>query len=702
MGTLPIPATGLSLSISSHPHEKEGDALTQILRLDLSESRARDLLNALKSKKKVSLQTGNRSAIQYGEKKVLLQTSSESFPSEFYLKSHDTDKGLYFSGKLSHVLEMQQAREVTSKSDEALATLENTLRSLKEERAQNEVSFLQSKDDMRVLNKKDPKPSPLLGSGLRKDHLIGGVTRSTPSSPYLGAARSPNHAPTSAPLPAGGFGLVNKDRVRLEAIKIPLIHLVASHPMSSKAASEKIRAPREDCDNLLDKYAQDSVRNVGKQELRDKTYKDLDVWKFPYPSEDDRKAAVNRAVHAFDRMRLDKNDPIWQLLLPSAERGKGKILSRLNLNKHASSQSLLRPERAETKGEPSDREGSGSPHKKIAATKKAAEKQSSTGPTAEAKPKVRPVSPAVGKKREISQARGPKIEGKFKSAERIEDSDEEAGDSDVIPAKPKSIVKKEPHAGTPSHSSPKRNLSPKKQAHKSNLSQASSGSDSSDNQTSNKSLKPPTRDQPLKHSPRPRHDSSPQKPSPLGSSPPANSTDFDSSSSSKQSQSSAPSSPPSSTEMPIAKQKQKFSPIITDKSRDVSRGRAPVKRKSDEMEGSPAAKRQQVNGVKVEKLSNGIKGSEERPALERKSTDSDHSSTSEKGPPARAEVIDEAKRFQLYYKKYKDLHEKLELKPEKERDQKDMDNLLNMHKRLKEMKAEIWGNWGKVEKAVAT
>ena len=693
MATLSIPSSGFTLSHPASERNKEGDGPPQILRLDLIESKTKDILLALKSKQKVSLQTGKQTTMQYGNKKLALQMSPEAFPSELYIKSNDSTEKLYFSGRFSHGLEMQKAREATAKTDEALVQLENTLKAMKEERAQHESSILQSKDDLKLLKKPNHKPSPSLGSALRRDHLLGGVTRSTPSSPYFGA-RSSHHGPTSAPIEEEESGSASKARIRLEAIKIPLIHLLASHPMSSKAIAEKIRAPKEDCDRLLQKHARDSERNLGKKELKEKTYKDLDIWKFPYQSEDDRKAAVERAIHAFDRMRVEKTDPGWQMLLAPNERGKSKILSRLNMNKPAPSQSL-KPERPDGNGDASDIEGAEPPPKKA---RKPTDKDHGTDLTT-SKAKSRAASPLVDKKRDLSNVRGSKPEGKFKSAERIEDSDEEAEATDVIAAKPKT-VKKQIHSHTPLHAPEKRDQSPKKQIHKSSLSHSSSGSDSSDNQKPKKSLKPPTKDQLSKQSPRPRHDSSPQKPSPLGSSPPANSTDFDSSSSSKQSQSSAPSSPPSSTDIPIAKQKQRYSPIIAENQRDVSRGRAPVKRKSDEMDIDPPAKRHQPNGVHTEKFSNGIK--EERPPVERKMTDSDQSSASDKGPPAREEVMDEAKRFQLYYKKYKELHEKLASRPEKERDQRDMDNLLNMHKRLKEMKAEIWGNWTKVEKTAST
>merc|ERR1711881_404091 len=48
-------------------------------------------------------------------------------------------------------------------------------------------------------------------------------------------------------------------------------------------------------------------------------------------SEEDRQAAIENAIRAFDRMRLPKDDPLWQKLLPKADRGKGITLSKLAL-----------------------------------------------------------------------------------------------------------------------------------------------------------------------------------------------------------------------------------------------------------------------------------------------------------------------------------------------------------------------------------
>ena len=67
--------------------------------------------------------------------------------------------------------------------------------------------------------------------------------------------------------------------------------------------------------------------------LNDKAFKELDVWNFDYPNQDDRQLAINCAISAFDRMRISTKERVWDMLLPKNERGKGKILSNLDLHK---------------------------------------------------------------------------------------------------------------------------------------------------------------------------------------------------------------------------------------------------------------------------------------------------------------------------------------------------------------------------------
>jgi RNA polymerase II elongation factor ELL len=724
MAPFTIPPDGVVLrhKPKKEPQNKHQPDPAQVFRVDLLDSVARDVLRSLKNNDQVRLRCGKRPTVVFGKKSIPLDCSVDSHSSEIFSISANDDGPLYFTGRSSHRLEVRRAEEDTAKADEALATLENTLKSIQQERAINETSL---KEDTNSSAKKGMKPSPMLGQGpaLRKEHFLGGLNRSTPGSPFLGTSYSPRLGPTSAPLASGTSA---KDRIRLDAIRIPLVHLLAVRPMTLKSICTQLQANKDDIEKLIDKVSWESKVEEGKRELKEKLYRELDVWKFPYQSQSDRQAAIDHSIQAFDRTRVEKKDPLWQLLLPVEERGKGKILSKLNFDKPAPSLPASKPsdEGLESKQD-SDRD-----HAKIKA-----KKDKDAAVTEKSRKDKANSSKPVAKGDTVAKVapKSTKAESKYKSADTIIDSDEEAAAADVVLAKPK---KPEPSSishgkvkpehdhlkSTKANNSPLHTASPKKTAHKSSLSSVSSSSSNNSGSerprpaaaTASKSLKPQSTSQHTEGSgsrisPRPRHDSSPQKPSPLGSSPPTTSTDLDNSNSSKASnQSSAPSSPPSGTDMPQTRAGNKYSPIISDKSRNVSRGRSPVKRKIAAAEDERPAKRQQRPQSQQDSRPNSTQpkpttnGTFEHPALKRPSapirTDSERSSSPEKPGPKRDDIIEEARRFQKYYKRYKDLHDRINQMDEKDRDDKDMADLWKMHKRLKEMKADIWQNWDKVDK----
>src|SRR6201999_2739854 len=144
---------------------------------------------------------------------------------------------------------------------------------IQEERASNETILKHNGP------KKGIKPSPLLGQGsaLIKEHFLGTLNRSTPGSPFLSASYSPRLGPTSAPLASG---MSTKDKIRLDAIRIPLVHLLAVRPMTPKAICDQLHATKDDLDKLLDKVSWESKAEEGKRELKEKIYRELDVWKF--------------------------------------------------------------------------------------------------------------------------------------------------------------------------------------------------------------------------------------------------------------------------------------------------------------------------------------------------------------------------------------------------------------------------------------
>lgn len=107
-----------------------------------------------------------------------------------------------------------------------------------------------------------------------------------------------------------------------------LVHLLAVKPQTYETCRKLLHF---NCRDILDKVGKKN--DAGEWTLIDRAYKELDVWKFNYQKDEEREAAVQAAIRAYDRLRLPKEDKLWQMLLPQEERGKGVLLSRLNIKK---------------------------------------------------------------------------------------------------------------------------------------------------------------------------------------------------------------------------------------------------------------------------------------------------------------------------------------------------------------------------------
>ncbi|OJD33094.1 transcription factor c2h2 [Diplodia corticola] len=112
------------------------------------------------------------------------------------------------------------------------------------------------------------------------------------------------------------------------ALHTELVHMLAPQPMEMREITRRMKVSEEEIRPTLAKVAREQK---GKWKLADRAYKELDPFSpsVRFPTEEERKKAIDRAVGALDRQRLDPRDEIWQKLLPEAERGKGKTLSRL-------------------------------------------------------------------------------------------------------------------------------------------------------------------------------------------------------------------------------------------------------------------------------------------------------------------------------------------------------------------------------------
>jgi RNA polymerase II elongation factor ELL len=112
------------------------------------------------------------------------------------------------------------------------------------------------------------------------------------------------------------------------AIRRALVHILAIKPETLLECTKKANAYKEAVKHCLQKIGTENER--GEWEMGNKAYKELDPWTFAY-TQSQREEIIEKAIGAYDRLRIDPKDDIWQQLLPPSDRNKGKTLSRLNL-----------------------------------------------------------------------------------------------------------------------------------------------------------------------------------------------------------------------------------------------------------------------------------------------------------------------------------------------------------------------------------
>ncbi|ODH50241.1 hypothetical protein GX48_03663 [Paracoccidioides brasiliensis] len=723
-----IPEGGLCLQRAEKPGELSTDSSTpkssQIMRLNLAQSTLNELVQSLRNDQKARIRLGKHQSLHYGNKSQTIFSSPETHPSEVYSISPSSKENAYFTGVLSHKLEVEKAREATAATDEALANLEQRLSAFEKGKESKKTPLITTIDQMRALGAGDNRSAtgkaaaslarkPISKIDVEKERFFqNAANRSTSVSPGLLAARSPASVsaltPTSAPLPQ------NKDKIRLEALRVPLTHLLAIRAVSVRFLAQKTRASQKDCLALVQKYGVENRLDREKHGLKDKAYKDLDVWNFPYPSQNERQEAIENAISAFDRMRISRTDKLWQMLLPKAERGKGKVLSRLNLHtgpiatattpriQVQASEDMSKDgdgtgnesERTNGAVTPNQQNGTNSAKEGTEHRRKSTEKIGQTKRTT-TKAKNTTLTGRVTKKTDKKRDKKTpaKLDAKHKSAEFVRDSDE---DTDMVDSPPLGSSattttevrekQSQPKANRTSVKSTPATTSTSKQAEPEKPAKVKSQSAVKTNTSTTAAS-------------RIASNSSPQKPSPLGSSPPTNASDLEnggqSANTAQSSSSSSPlmiqhsrakaSSAPSGTQIP--------SNVNGDKKPDQNS----FKRKADSDSPAPGRTNHEPNGIRHQKcrrLPTPItNGRSMEPKRRRLSSPSSGSTTGSASPPLSLEILrqrlrDKAQQFKRYYAKYRLLHEEMTSHPDPPASQ--IEKLERQHERLQKMKEEIW------------
>lgn len=332
MNSLKVPEGGLLLSGSSNSYS---DLPPQAFVLSLSDDVVEKMIRSARMGDDLALQLGKTPTLHYGSNSHRVPSPEEDVPFDLFLtKPFESTRraerlphaGSLFSKPKSPRAAPHKAVQA-SKGEETKKKPTVSSKGSTSPRLDSDIEALQNglaahdaaRERARVVEK-----LPVGGKGRNK--LLSNYAstpKSIPTSPGLIAARSPNTTPR----------ITTTEQVmeRKKEQRFALVHELAIADQTTEHLEGKWTGKEEEFRPTLEKmahYSSDSHRWTMKQPC----WRELNVWKYNYASQDDRQAAIDRAIPQYDKLRLSSSENEWQRLLPKEERGKGKCLSRLQAN----------------------------------------------------------------------------------------------------------------------------------------------------------------------------------------------------------------------------------------------------------------------------------------------------------------------------------------------------------------------------------
>ncbi|KAF2450626.1 hypothetical protein P171DRAFT_426951 [Karstenula rhodostoma CBS 690.94] len=630
----------------------------QAMQVDMTGDIVDELLESVRSGKPPQILFGRTPQLKYGDKTLTLQSASETTRNELYHSSGTgSDDDLEFASLIKHTLVVHKAENVTAGVDSALEQLKNSMAAVKEMKEANKtvVGDMRNAGHRRVPSK-GFVPSHLAPSG------TGSPLLSVPSSPMT------KRPPTSQP---GGA-----NQAILAALRVPIIHLLAMQPAKESYLAQTCRTSVANVRDLLPKIAKHTADDAEKWQLTDKSFREIDPYRFPYKTQGDREQAINSAIKSFDRLRLSKEDKLWQILLPRDERGHGKCLSRLSVK------APEKPQKASTPLHKMSKLNEKKPAARKAVEKDLEKKAKDT----EAKPKKTVKERVMKPLREPAPAKSSPLPAKNSSAPAATSTPKLSATAPSNRTAPADANKSRPKKVAPSAQAPSPHVKPK--------------------------MAPRDLQQIRPFRPTKPVNTKPKNPSPLSASPPVNASDFEDSHPVHKALSGAPSPAKNSAGNSDRSLKRKANDLDS----DIHNHNLAVKKPHAERStpnGTPANANSRANGntpsntnslkrrsdasssstpsTKVRKVSNidTVRASRYPQSTQISPGDSSSSQTSPTVPSLSfRQTVELSQKFQRYYKKYEALYWKL-TESATPPSQSQRDDLLKMHKKLEEMKREI-------------
>ncbi|KAG9188096.1 hypothetical protein G6011_02019 [Alternaria panax] len=690
----------------------------QAMQVDISQDIVDELLESVRSGKPPQIIFGRTPQLKYGDKTHMLQSSTELHRYELYKSSGTgSDGSLEFAGLINHSLLVHKAEHVTAGVDSALEQLRSNMAAISEFKEANKYASpvflrlstifgMQSRDSstpvaggchaetmLTIVGDAAPGRTPahrrFPSTGFKTSHLAPSMI----GSPLLSAPSSPMHKrpPTSQPS--------NSHDTVVSALRVPIIHLLAREPATEASLAATCRTSLAIIRDVLPKIAKRATADADKWQLTDKSFREVNPFKFPYQTAEHRQQAVDGAIKSFDRQRLAKDDKLWQILLPRDQRGRGICLSR----------STVKAPEAKPKAKAS------TPMHKISdlTKKKPVAKKAADKPAVEKKPKVAK-EPEMKPKSSIKE--------KYLAREKAKEREKEKEQAAVKEMKEDPTTAAAPATSTHPTSTPRPVVSSKPNMPATDTSKIRTKKVLVPEGNSNPRAKPKVsgrdsqRDRPTNRPFKPTMpvNTKPKNPSPLSASPPVNASDFEDSHPVHKALAAAPSPAKSAAGNSDSLLKRKANNIDGDtrnhlavKKQHVDRptpthtpsytngkatGSTPsstssMKRKSDDSSSNISSTVPKVR--KVANIDTGL-ASRYHHNNPRASPGASSTSTTSPSMPSLSfrQTVELSQKFQKYYKRYEELYWKL-TEAEKPPTEAQRNDLLKMHKKLEEMKREI-------------
>ncbi|KAI0383524.1 hypothetical protein F5Y04DRAFT_250411 [Hypomontagnella monticulosa] len=290
MSALAIPESGLLLESPVN----SADLPLQAFGITLSDSIIEDMIKCVQGGQEIELTLGNSPSFLFGSQEQKIKTSPEFYNYDLYLtKPEDsTNKAQRLPNSTMCILNKPPASILTKKAANG------------------------APKDIKRATKAKPLPA-----GKAMASVMSNSTRSLPTSPALNGVSSPN------PAFSASQQLLEKNKNQ----RTILVHELASKDQTYEYLADVWKGAEADLKPTVEKVANYDA-STKTWSLKKMYWKELDVWNYDYRSSADRTAAIDNATKQYDKARMPTSAPEWERLLAPAERGKGIVLSKLQVN----------------------------------------------------------------------------------------------------------------------------------------------------------------------------------------------------------------------------------------------------------------------------------------------------------------------------------------------------------------------------------